>query len=41
VRLRDGETIPGRLVIADVMPAALVRLVGDGLGGRYREALTR
>jgi phytoene dehydrogenase-like protein len=39
VRLRDGEGIDGALVIADVMPGALVRLAGGALPDRYAAAL--
>lgn len=39
VRLADGTDIPCSVVIADVLPGALVRMAGDGLPLRYRRAL--
>jgi phytoene dehydrogenase-like protein len=41
VRLADGDALEGEIVIADVMPGALVRLTGDRLPPRYRAALDR
>jgi phytoene dehydrogenase-like protein len=41
VRLAGGESVPGRVVIADVMPAALARLAGAGLPGPYARGLRR
>jgi phytoene dehydrogenase-like protein len=41
VVLADGTRLPGRIVIADVMPGALARLTGAGLPGRYAAALRR
>jgi phytoene dehydrogenase-like protein len=41
VELAGGERIDARLVIADVMPAALAALAGDALPARYRRALRR
>ena len=41
VRLRGGEGIDASIVIADVMPRALLRLTGGDLPARYARALTR
>lgn len=41
VELAGGERVGARLVIANVMPHALLRLAGDALGGRYARALGR
>ncbi len=41
VRLDDGERVAGDVVIADVMPHALMRLAGDALPGRYTRLLRR
>jgi phytoene dehydrogenase-like protein len=41
VELADGERLDARLVIADVMPAALAALAGEALPARYRRALLR
>ncbi len=41
VRLAGGEAVSGAIVIADVMPAALVRLTDGALPGRYVRALRR
>jgi phytoene dehydrogenase-like protein len=41
VQLEDGERLASRIVIADVMPHALLTLVGDALDGRYANALRR
>ncbi len=41
VRLQDGEWIAAPLVIADVMPAALLALAGEALPARYARALRR
>jgi len=41
VRLDGGEGIAAGLVIADVMPHALLRLTGGDLPARYARALTR
>jgi phytoene dehydrogenase-like protein len=41
VELEDGERLPGRVVIADVTPHALLALAGDSLDGRYADALRR
>ncbi len=34
-----GERAPGTLVVADLMPGALLELTGDALGGRYAREL--
>jgi phytoene dehydrogenase-like protein len=41
VELADGERLPARVVIADVMPAALAALAADALPARYARALRR
>ncbi len=41
VRLRGGEGVAAGIVIADVMPRALVRLTGGALPAPYARALTR
>jgi len=41
VRLADGEALEGDVVIADVMPHALLRLAGDALSGTYARLLRR
>jgi phytoene dehydrogenase-like protein len=41
VEINKGEPVGSPTVIADVMPGALVRLVGDALHGRYAGALRR
>jgi phytoene dehydrogenase-like protein len=41
VQLDSGERIAAPLVIADVMPAALVRLAGEELPRRYARAMLR
>jgi phytoene dehydrogenase-like protein len=41
VRLAGGEGIGAGIVIADVMPGALVRLAGDALPSRYARSLRR
>jgi phytoene dehydrogenase-like protein len=41
VRLAGGERLDAAIVIADVMPGALVRLCGGDLPARYARALTR
>jgi phytoene dehydrogenase-like protein len=41
VRLAGGEGVDAGIVVADVMPGALVRLCGGGLDARYTRALTR
>jgi phytoene dehydrogenase-like protein len=41
VRLADGDALSAGVVIADVMPQALVRLVGAALPDRYARALRR
>ena len=41
VRLRGGEGVDAGIVIADVMPRALVRLTGGDLPAGYARALTR
>jgi phytoene dehydrogenase-like protein len=41
VRLHGGEGVDAGIVIADVMPRALVRLTGGELPSRYARALTR
>lgn len=41
VRLAGGEGLPGEIVIADVMPQALLRLTGGVLPDRYARAMTR
>jgi phytoene dehydrogenase-like protein len=39
--LENGERVPGRIVIADVTPHALLALAGATLDGRYASALRR
>jgi phytoene dehydrogenase-like protein len=39
VRLANGEGVEAGIVVADVMPRALVRLTGSGLPGRYARSL--
>jgi len=39
VEIADGERVSGSLIVADVTPAALLRLTGDALGGRYAAGL--
>ena len=39
VGVSGGEDVAAPLVIADVMPHALLRMAGDALGGWYRKAL--
>jgi phytoene dehydrogenase-like protein len=41
VRLAGGEPLAGSIVVACVMPGALVRLAGEALPGRYARALCR
>lgn len=41
VRLADGEHVPAAVLIATVMPAALVRLAGHTLPATYARALSR
>jgi phytoene dehydrogenase-like protein len=41
VELEDGERVPGRIVIADVTPHALLALAPNALDGRYANALRR
>jgi phytoene dehydrogenase-like protein len=41
VALAGGETLAAPLVIATVMPGALVRMAGDALSGWYRAGLRR
>jgi phytoene dehydrogenase-like protein len=41
VQLAGGETLAAPLVIATVMPAALLRIAGDALSGWYRKGLAR
>jgi phytoene dehydrogenase-like protein len=41
VETGDGERHPATLVVAAVMPGALLRLAGDALGGRYAGQLRR
>jgi phytoene dehydrogenase-like protein len=41
VRLAGGEGVAADLVVADVMPAALLAMVGDALPGTYRRLLRR
>jgi phytoene dehydrogenase-like protein len=41
VRLAGGERLAGEIVVADVMPHALVALAGDALSGRYRALVRR
>ena len=41
VELENGERLSSGVVIADVMPHALLALAGDGLDGRYATALRR
>ena len=41
VALAGGDGLDADVVIADVMPHALVRLAGDGLPGAYRRLLSR
>jgi phytoene dehydrogenase-like protein len=39
VELAGGERVSGPLIVADVSPAALLRLTGDALTGRYAAGL--
>jgi phytoene dehydrogenase-like protein len=39
VELAGGERVSGSLIVADVSPAALLRLTGDALTGRYASGL--
>ena len=41
VRIASGETLPAELIVADVMPRALVALAGEALPPRYAAALRR
>jgi phytoene dehydrogenase-like protein len=41
VRLAGGERLAGEIVVADVMPHALVALAGDALAGSYRALVRR
>jgi phytoene dehydrogenase-like protein len=41
VGIDGGELIPARVVVADVMPHALLRLTGNALSAWYRAALRR
>jgi phytoene dehydrogenase-like protein len=41
VGIADGTTISAPVVIADVMPQALVRMTGEALSGWYRKGLLR
>jgi phytoene dehydrogenase-like protein len=41
VTLAGGERLGASLVVADVLPAGLLRLAADALPGRYRAALAR
>lgn len=41
VVVADGARIPAAIVIADVMPHALIALAGDSLPGSYRALLSR
>jgi phytoene dehydrogenase-like protein len=41
VGVAGGERVPASLVLADVMPRALVAMAGDALGGWYRRGLVR
>ncbi|QEC50370.1 NAD(P)/FAD-dependent oxidoreductase [Baekduia soli] len=41
VGIADGEALAAPIVVADVMPHALVDLAGDALAGWYRSALRR
>jgi phytoene dehydrogenase-like protein len=41
VELAGGERLDADLVVADVMPHALLRMAGDALSGTYREVLAR
>ncbi len=41
VRLASGERIDARVVVADVMPVALVAMAGEHFTPRYRRALSR
>jgi phytoene dehydrogenase-like protein len=41
VELDGGERVPATLVVADVMPAALLEMCGDELDGRYATGLRR
>jgi len=41
VGISGGETVTAPLVIADVMPHALLRMTGEALSGWYRKALSR
>jgi phytoene dehydrogenase-like protein len=41
VEIEGGERLPASIVVADVMPAALLALCGDALDGRYAAGLRR
>ncbi|HZC14059.1 MAG TPA: NAD(P)/FAD-dependent oxidoreductase [Thermoleophilaceae bacterium] len=41
VEIEGGERVPASIVVADVMPAALLAMCGDSLGGRYAAGLRR
>jgi phytoene dehydrogenase-like protein len=41
VRVAGGERVAGEVVVADVMPHALVALAGDALPGAYRSLMRR
>jgi len=41
VRIRTGEVVSAPVVIADVMPGALLRMTGDALASWYRTGLSR
>lgn len=41
VRIAGGERVAATMVIADVMPQALLGLTGDAIGGAYRELAAR
>jgi phytoene dehydrogenase-like protein len=41
VRLASGERLAAEIVVADIMPHALVALAGDALPGTYRSLLRR
>ena len=41
VEIDGGERVPAAIVVADVMPGALLGLCGDALGGRYARGLKR
>jgi phytoene dehydrogenase-like protein len=40
VEIDGGERVPASLVVADVMPHALLAMTGDALDGRYARALS-